>query len=157
MVLHCFQQKSGRQGRSIALHHFVVEATHRLDLAQWKRIGGVGILQVKIVRAPRLCVGVLVPLRCDCEERVRLVIHEVPSHLVGPIREAVWVLVVRGRKENHSRIDCSRADTEEVRGIGDCFTERGRRRVIRARGRDGPIRFSRTGVDDLHFRHRRPR
>jgi hypothetical protein len=63
-----------------------------------------------------------------------LVIHEVPSHLAGPIRKAVWVLVVRGREENHSRINCSRADTEEVRGIGNGFTERGRRRVIRARG-----------------------
>lgn len=81
----------------------------RLDLPQRKWISRVGIFQVEIVRPPRLGIAVLIAVGADREQRVGLVVHEVPPHLVGSVGQPLRVLVVCGGKQNHCGADRARA------------------------------------------------
>ena len=100
VLLHAFEDEAGGEGRGVALHHLVMEAADGLDLAEGKGVGGVGVAEVEVVGAPGLGVGVVVVDGGEGEEGVGLVVHEVAADLVGAVREAGGVLVVRGLEKD---------------------------------------------------------
>jgi len=96
----------------------VVKATDWLNLSKWVRVFGVRILEIEIVGAPSLRIGIFVPFGGDRKQRVGLVIHEVASDLIGAVRKAPRALVAGRSQKYDCRIDSTRADGEETRGIG---------------------------------------
>ena len=62
VVLHRLQHKARRKWRGVALHHLEMEAAYRLHLPQRKRIGGIGVPEIKVICTPRLCIAVLIAL-----------------------------------------------------------------------------------------------
>ena len=101
VVLHGFEDEAGRQQGDVAFHHFRVEAAYRLDLAQRIRIIRVGIPYIEVIGAPGLGVRVLVPVRRDGQQGIRLVIHEISAELAGGVGKPARVPFISGCQENH--------------------------------------------------------
>ena len=117
-----------------------MKAADGLNLSEGKWKSRVRVPEVEVVGTPRFRIAVLVAFGGQGEQRVGLVVHEVASHLVGPVCEAGGMFIVGGGKQNDRRIDGAGAYGEQARRVD------GRIAAIGSRWRISPG----AGVNHFH-------
>ena len=111
---HQIENESGREGRRVRLHHFVVKGADRLDVSH--RVGVIFVAEVEVIHGE--CLHVRRPIRffSDRQNRVGLVEHEVAAHHVGAVCQTVGVSIVGAQKQQRRRVNGAATNGYDVAG-----------------------------------------